>query len=69
MEQRHSLQLASIQLRQECIIEKEGRDREHEMTTDLIKIPVLTHTGRLLNLTHFFKTKAEKLGVSTCTTR
>jgi hypothetical protein len=32
---------------QECIIEKEGRGREREMTTHLVKIPVFTHTSRV----------------------
>ena len=40
------------------------------MTTHLIKIPVLTHASRVTKFSTFiFKTKAEKLGVSTCTAR
>ena len=52
---------------QERIIEKKGRGRECETTTHLIKIPVFTHTSRVTKF--IFKTKAEKLGVSTCTAR
>ena len=59
-------------LSQEHIIEKKGRGREREMTTHLIKMPVLTHTSHvmlLLNLARLFKMKAEKLGVLTCTAK
>ena len=35
---------------QEHIIEKKGREREREMTTYLIKIPVFTHTSLVTKL-------------------
>ena len=48
-----------------------GRGEERDTTTHLIKIQVLPTLVALLNLANYdaiFKT-AEKLGVSTCTTK
>ena len=44
-----------------------GRGEEHDTTTHLIKIQVFTHASRVTIIfsTFIFKTKAEKLAVST----
>ena len=47
-----------------------GRGEERDTTTYLIKIQVFTCASRATKFNMFiFKTKAEKLGVSTCTAR